>query len=44
MYSKIDINNQAKLLLYNILCLMICLLTRDKSFAFFILAVALMRF
>ena len=29
MYSKTDINIQAKLLLYSILYLMICLLTRD---------------
>ena len=30
MYSKTDINNQSKLLLYSILYLMICLLSRDE--------------
>ena len=42
MYSKTDINNQPKLLLYSILYLMICLLSRDVSF--FLLAVALKMF
>ena len=32
MYSKTDINNQSKLLLYSILYLMICLLSRDEPF------------
>ena len=36
MYSKIDINNQAKLLLYSILYLMICLLSRDEPFVTYI--------
>ena len=33
MYSKIDINNQAKLLLYSILRIMICLLETKIQFA-----------